>query len=182
MKRSSIPSVILMILKEIGAITVDAFFNPKYAKKYGYTPTNFSKNNSACRAAFSRLKSRNFIKQRGAIYYLTTKGEKEVFFNYLKNNNLNRFPENENKKWDGKWRIMFFDIPEKKRKYRDELRLMLKAIGFKEFQKSVWIYPYKVPDLLKEILFEEKMKHYVRLITTMDIEYDKDWKRVFKIE
>lgn len=181
MKKSSIPLTILMILKEVGAITIDAFFNPKYAKKYGYTSTNFSRNNPACRSSFTRLKSKNFIQQKGDIYYLTTEGEKEVFLHCLKNNQLDRFWENKNEKWDGKWRIMLFDIPEKKRRHRDGLRMMLKAIGFKEFQKSVWIYPYQVPNFLKEILFEEEVKHYTRLITATSIEYDKDLKRLFKV-
>jgi len=58
---------------------------------------------------------------------------------------------------------------------------MLKVIGFKEFQKSVWIYPHKVPKFLKDILFEEGIKQYTRLITTYDIEYDKDLRKLFNI-
>lgn len=186
MKKSSIPLTILKILWEVGAITVDAFFNPVYARRYGYTPTNFSRGSKAAyynwNKATSRLKNKNLIRQKGDIYYLTTRGEKEAFLCYLKDRTL-KFPQNSNKnqKWDGKWRILFFDIPEKKRRYRDELRLLLKAIGFREFQKSVWIYPYQVPSFLKEILFEEEIKHFTRMITTTSIEYDKDLKRLFKI-
>lgn len=184
MKKSSIPLIILKVLWEVGSITVDAFFNPTYAKRYGYTPTNWSSRNTYYNwnRATSRLKKKNFIKQRDNIYSLTTTGEKEAFLCYLKDCRL-KFPKTarENLKWDGKWRILFFDIPEKKRRYRDELRLMLKAVGFREFQKSVWVYPHKVPDFLKEILFEEGMKQYTRLITAIDIEYDKDLKRLFKL-
>jgi hypothetical protein len=59
---------------------------------------------------------------------------------------------------------------------------MLKTIGFKEFQKSIWIYPYKVPEFLKEILWEENIKHYTRMITTEDIEYDEDLKKLFHLK
>lgn len=45
--------------------------------------------------------------------------------------------------WDGKWRIVFFDIPEKKRGARDALRDKLKTLGFYELQKSVLIFPYE---------------------------------------
>jgi len=182
MKISSIPSAILIVLREIGAITIDAFFNPAYAKRYGYTPTNFSMASKSCSSYYtsiSRLKQKELIKKRGDIYYLTKKGEKEAFLCYLRE--LRSKYSNKNKKWDGKWRIIFFDIPEKKRRYRDELRLLLKVVGFKEFQKSAWIYPHKVPYFLKEILFEENIKHYIRLITTSDIEYDLDLKRKFKL-
>ena len=186
MRKSSTPFIILTVLREIGAITVDAFFNPAYAKKYGYTPTNFSTASKSCSSYYtsiSRLKKRELIKKRGDIYYLTDKGEKEAFFCHLKGLRSNYSNKNdESKKWDGKWRIIFFDIPEKKRRYRDELRLLLKAVGFKEFQKSTWAYPYKAPNFLKEILFEENIKHYTRLITTSSIEYDLDLKIKFKLE
>src|SRR3989344_9236435 len=170
MKRSSIPSAILMVLKELGSITIESFFNPKFAKKYGYS--HLYQNRSTYNLATTRLAEKGLIKKDKDIYYLTSGGEKEAFFCYLKENRF--FVNKSGYKWDGKWRIIFFDIPEKKRRYRDELRSMLKTIGFKEFQKSIWIYPYKVPKFLKEILFDESIKHYTRLITTDNIEYDKD--------
>jgi len=45
-------------------------------------------------------------------------------------------------KWDGKWRLVMFDIPESKRTMREALRRKLKGLGFASFQKSAWIYPY----------------------------------------
>ena len=41
-------------------------------------------------------------------------------------------------KWDGKWRIVIFDIPEKFKKAREALRRKLKDLGFLELQKSVF--------------------------------------------
>lgn len=43
------------------------------------------------------------------------------------------------KEWDGKWRIVIFDIPEQKRLIRDLFRRNLKKWGFKHLQKSVLI-------------------------------------------
>ena len=48
-----------------------------------------------------------------------------------------------NKKWDGKFRILVFDVPEKLRKGRDALRWKIKRLGFKELQKSVFVTPYE---------------------------------------
>ncbi|MDP2930569.1 MAG: hypothetical protein Q8N56_03130 [bacterium] len=45
-------------------------------------------------------------------------------------------------KWDGKWRLVMFDIPENTRLIREALRRKLKAFGFSSFQKSAWIYPF----------------------------------------
>ena len=54
------------------------------------------------------------------------------------------------KKWDGKWRLVMFDIPMKFTKGREALRYHLKDLGFFQFQKSAWIYPYPCED---EIIF-----------------------------
>ena len=42
-------------------------------------------------------------------------------------------------KWDGKWRIVVFDIPEKYKSTRESLRKYLYAMGFAQIQKSVFI-------------------------------------------
>jgi DNA-binding transcriptional regulator PaaX len=54
------------------------------------------------------------------------------------------------KKWDGKWRLVMFDIPMRFTKGREALRYHLKELGFYQFQKSAWIYPYPCED---EIIF-----------------------------
>ena len=53
---------------------------------------------------------------------------------------------NKPKKWDRKWRIILFDIPEKIRKARDVFRYHLNQLGFYEFQKSVFVHPYNCKD------------------------------------
>lgn len=45
----------------------------------------------------------------------------------------------EPKDWDGKWRIVVFDIPEQRRIIRNLFRRNLKKWGFRHLQKSVWI-------------------------------------------
>lgn len=49
-------------------------------------------------------------------------------------------------RWDGKWRIVIFDVAENKRKQRDRLREKLKEIGFITLNESVLIYPYPCQD------------------------------------
>lgn len=44
--------------------------------------------------------------------------------------------------WDGKWRVVIFDIREKRRRVRSQLRLLLYGAGFIRLQDSVWVYPY----------------------------------------
>lgn len=52
------------------------------------------------------------------------------------------------RKWDKRWRIVIFDIPEDRRKARDLLRDRLIAIGFVRLQASVWVYPHDCEDVI----------------------------------
>jgi DNA-binding transcriptional regulator PaaX len=57
--------------------------------------------------------------------------------------------------------IVAFDIPEKKRKYRDWLRSELIGFGFEQVQKSVWFGP-ALPKEFILYLDEIKLLDYVR--------------------
>lgn len=50
--------------------------------------------------------------------------------------------------WDGKWRVVMFDIREKRRKARAQLRSLLFGAGFLRLQDSVWIYPYPCDEFI----------------------------------
>ncbi len=45
--------------------------------------------------------------------------------------------------WDKKWRVVIFDVPEKKHYSRDMLRNRLVNIGFVQIQKSVYVFPFE---------------------------------------
>jgi|GEM_PF-543616 len=70
--------------------------------------------------------------------HLTEKGRKRAG-SFRIDTLLTRKPRH----WDGKWRMIVFDIPEKQRKGRDAIRHKLKALNFFQLQESVWIYPYE---------------------------------------
>ena len=65
-------------------------------------------------------------------------------------------------KWDNKWRMVIFDIPEKKKRAREALRNKLKDMGFKELQKSVFIHPYECEDEISFITEVFEIRPYVR--------------------
>ena len=51
--------------------------------------------------------------------------------------------------WDGKWRVVIFDIREKRRKTRAQLRILLSNAGFIRLQDSVWVYPYPCDEFIE---------------------------------
>lgn len=64
--------------------------------------------------------------------------------------------------WDGKWRLVTFDIPEEKSGKRHIFRRKLKELGFYHFQRSVFLLPYpceKEVNRMKEILEIENNAH-----------------------
>lgn len=50
------------------------------------------------------------------------------------------------RRWDGRWRLVLFDVPEARRTMRNKLRLYLQDRGFGYLQNSVWITPDPVAE------------------------------------
>jgi phenylacetic acid degradation operon negative regulatory protein len=53
--------------------------------------------------------------------------------------------------WDGKWRVILFDLPEEQRESRRALRKKLQSNGFGCLQRSAWITPDPLHDLALEL-------------------------------
>jgi len=51
-------------------------------------------------------------------------------------------------RWDGRWRVLIFDVPEYRKAVRDKIRRTLMRVGFVRLQDSVWVYPYDCEDLI----------------------------------
>lgn len=86
------------------------------------------------------------------------------------------------KKWDGKWRILIFDIPQLKRLHREALRGKLKELDFQLLQKSVWVCPFdcqaEIEVLRKFFALSEKE---MRLIIAQDIGEDNQFRKHFQL-
>lgn len=70
--------------------------------------------------------------------------------------------------WDGKYRIVIWDIPENKRRLRDLLRRKLKEFKFKNLQKSVWISKRNVTVKLRKLIEELEMGKWVVILESDD--------------
>ncbi len=83
------------------------------------------------------------------------------------------------KKWDQKWRMVVFDVPEPKKKIRDILRFHLKKLGFFEFQKSIFIHPFKCKNEIDFLIEFYNIRPYVRFIIAEDIDNQLHLKKHF---
>ncbi|MFA6251406.1 MAG: hypothetical protein WC603_02150 [Candidatus Paceibacterota bacterium] len=107
---------------------------------------------------------------------LTNKG-KDLARKYL----LEDIKLTENHNWDNKWRIVMFDIPEKKKKIRNTIRFHLKRIGFVQIQGSVWIFPYPCEEIITIIKNNFNLEDEIIYITTEQFEKDYRLKKIFRI-
>lgn len=83
--------------------------------------------------------------------------------------------------WDGKWRVVIFDIPEKMKAAREALRRKLKELGLFQFQRSVFVYPYPADD---EILFTAasfEVERYLEILKVDSMLDDYSLRQHFKI-
>ena len=88
---------------------------------------------------------------------LTKKGEEKLAEFLLSFETYRKFG-----RWDGNWRILIFDVSEKRRTDREQIRYLVKQFGFFPYHKNVWIYPYasakKLCDYLSLRFKSEKIK------------------------
>ena len=70
--------------------------------------------------------------------------------------------------WDGKWRVIIFDIDERRRQIRVQLRHLLRSTGFIRLQDSVWVYPYPCDEFIA--LVRAHLASGVRELRSMVVE------------
>jgi hypothetical protein len=85
------------------------------------------------------------------------------------------------KKWDYKWRVVMFDVWERRRAMRDELRRTLSEFGFIKIQNSVWAYPFPCEKLLIFLRTSLKLGKGVLYMVVEEIENDENLRRHFNL-
>ncbi|MEI6650576.1 MAG: hypothetical protein WCL23_04045 [Candidatus Moraniibacteriota bacterium] len=83
------------------------------------------------------------------------------------------------KKWDGKWRVISFDIPENSRAFRRILREHLYETGFYQLQKSVFVSPYPYEKPFAELIRLYEAESFVRIMTVYWLDNESELKHVF---
>src|SRR3989344_1132187 len=175
MRRYQIQKAVLQSVAAVGVLSV-ALLAPnalQMLKMFGYTPHRRQK--EVINVSRARLLKQGFLKrdERGFLQ-LTPKGETKLRtlekYNY-------HLPHP--KHWDKKWRVLIFDIPEKRKGLRDKVRLTLVFIGFKQLQKSVWVYPYDCEDLITLLKADFKIGRDIIYIIADTIENNAELKKSF---
>jgi DNA-binding transcriptional regulator PaaX len=141
---------------------------PKYLNLEDYFPYQVER-------TVGRLVRKGWVEKRqtsqGLVVELTEKGRKQVLlFDLEKTGELGG-------KWDGKWRMVFFDVEELKRNKRDKLRNYLVKLGLKQMQRSVWVSPFDCEKEIKYIREVVGIPDQVKLGLLESIENEEDLKK-----
>jgi phenylacetic acid degradation operon negative regulatory protein len=151
-----------------GALTVEAFLNPSYyadlpsfqyssSKKLPALPKKKRFKELTIRHSLWRLRKHGFVEKKGNNFAITQKGK--VLANYIL-----KIKSSTEKKWDGKYRVAIFDIPEKEKYFRNWFRQELYLLNYKKLQKSVFVSKCPLTkDIVKEIK-RRKMGNYVNYL------------------
>ncbi|MFH0803762.1 MAG: CRISPR-associated endonuclease Cas2 [Candidatus Tagabacteria bacterium] len=117
--------------------------------------------------ALKKQRALEFVEEKGGylIYRPTEKGKEKI-----KKFILDKMVLEKPKKWDKRWRLVIFDIPETKQKARAALRERLKNLGFYQCQKSVWIHPFPCMEEIEFLKEQLNIKPFVKLFLIDEME------------
>ena len=139
-RKGEIGRAILATLAVAGMLSV-GLIAPKALEQLKYIPQFRNKFSYRSRTAAERLVVKGqavWIDEDGKRFLrITEKGKREFTFEQAKVALLVR----KKKRWDGRWRMVVFDVPERRRFVRFRLRSVMREIGFVRLQNSAWVYP-----------------------------------------
>jgi len=146
----------------------DVIFAPRHAKLevlLGLENPVFRKyKNEMGQQKFSKLiyylKRNNYIKTKGLENKKGVILTKEGISKALK---ASFEAEEKQKRKDGRWAMIIFDVPQKHSKARNLLKSVLVNLGYRLLQHSVWVTPYDVSKSTEELLQLHDLERYVKI-------------------
>lgn len=86
---------------------------------------------------------------------------------------------NRPQEWDKKWRLVFFDVPEEKKKLRDAFRYHLQKMGMAEFQRSAFVFPYPCFREVNKLAEKLNLQQHIVLATAETLSNEFKFKERF---
>lgn len=107
---------------------------------------------------------------------LTNKGKTKFLKFKLEEIMVNHPP-----KWDGKWRIIIYDIPKEKKTWGEIFRKYLQKLEFLKLQKSVYLTPYRCEDQIEFLRQYYGLGKEIIYIVAQKVENESVYKEYFGI-
>jgi phenylacetic acid degradation operon negative regulatory protein len=172
-RENSIAHYILAALDVAEEMATPLFMHPNQWNK-----VEMQKQYTSYRTTVYRLMETGLIEIVGAKkdkkFRLTKEGQMQMFM--LKAKMPQQGP------WDGKWRLILFDIPEKAEEERRKLRKLLLENNFKMLQASVYISPWALNREAVAFLKETALDKFIRIIRCDELDDDRELRKKFKLK
>ena len=132
----------------VGSVVLIAATIPNAARLLKYFPgyKSGARFNYQAKSALGRLATKGlvtFVEEDGKRYARITEKGKCIL-----QMETERTAITKKRRWDRRWRVVIFDIPERRKSVRTSLRRFMTEYGFVRLQDSVWIYPHDCEDLI----------------------------------
>ena len=125
----------------------------------------------------SKLVEKGWLKFKDGYYQMTETGEK-----ILERWELTEYKLKRPGKWDRKWRIIIYDIPEKRKGIiRKQVFDVFNRAGFYRLQNSVWVYPYDCESLIGLLKTNFGVGKEILYIIADEIENDRHLRSHFEL-
>ncbi|MBI4088077.1 CRISPR-associated endonuclease Cas2 [Candidatus Kaiserbacteria bacterium] len=135
------------------------------------------------RSAVGRLAAKGhvkFVNVNGRKYVRITKAGRKALDEADRQAQLHTKPRKP-RRWDKRWRLLVFDIPESRKITRNRLRKLVRSLGFLRLQDSVWVYPYDCEELVILIKADLRIGKDVLYAIVEKIENDAWIRRQFRL-
>ena len=170
-RRGQIRDALLMALVVGGMVAIGAV--PRtLIPTLGYKPKDQRRFNGYTKTVAHRLARQGlarWVKRDGKTYLrITAAGQHKLAFATEKMK-----LKGEKRRWDKRWRMVAFDIPERRRVTRAKLRATMAEVGFIRLQDSVWVYPYDCEEFIALLKAELKVGKDALYAIVEKIENDK---------
>ena len=172
--RGEIAGIILQVALTAGLVSVLVVAPGvghiiKYAKQKSW--------DEKLKRSFKRLEKRGLLQEKSkGVYALTQEGEKRAFQYRLQTLKIK-----EEKKWDKKWRVVMFDVPEDKKQARRAVNLALKKLGCVQYQKSVFITPFPCEEEINFVGKAFDIRSNIKILVAEKIEGDSQFRKSFGV-
>ncbi|KKU91728.1 MAG: PaaX family transcriptional regulator [Candidatus Jorgensenbacteria bacterium GW2011_GWA1_48_11] len=149
-------------MQDVGVSLMEEFLRRHEKRKY-------------LKQSLKRLIQKGFVYQKSDSFRLTPAGLK-----LFKRFSPALAPKNHGK-WDGRWRLITFDIPVRLNKKRQTLRNLLKDFNFYLLQESVWVCPNILPEKFWDLLVDLEVDKYCKVMLVDILEGDEALKDYFHL-
>ncbi|GIW62015.1 MAG: hypothetical protein KatS3mg089_0867 [Patescibacteria group bacterium] len=135
-------------------------------------------NHGYLRQTLKRLEKQKLIQRKyvnGKQTIIITKDGRKRILTYALEELIIKKPH----RWDGKWRVVMYDIPQQQKRLQELLSHILKNLGFLSIQESVYLIPYPCYDEIEFLREYYGVGRYLKYLLVEKIEDDAAYKTYF---